>query len=188
VVQLLYCIRESWEKSLGTSNRTLKWPEAPARRSAASTGGAWSQCWNVYARAGPVGCVGRRDDLTAGDSRGTETEAWKGLAGRGPTEVERHRSCTAAYSLRSAARAGLATSAAPYGGAARDGLVNERELTGTDPSHLSATPVSHCVPVWKCSRGNGIEGQYTPRKMNCQSGLGAWRPLQTWAPRAANPP
>ena len=136
---------------------TLEWPEAHARLSAASTGGAWSQCRNVYARAGPAGCVERRDDLTAGDSRGIETEAWRRLARRGPTEVERRRSCTAAYSPRSTARAGLATSAAPYGGAARDGLVNERQLTGTNPSHLSATPVSHCVPVWKCSRGNGIQ-------------------------------
>ena len=136
---------------------TLTWPEAPARLSAASIGGACSQCWNVYARAGPAGCVGRRDDLTAGDSRGTETEAWKRLAQRGPTEVVRCRSCTAADSPRSAARAGLATSAAPYGGAARDGLVNEPKLTGRNPSHLSATPVSHCVPVWKRSRGNGIQ-------------------------------
>jgi hypothetical protein len=130
---------------------------APARLSAASTGGACAQCWNVYARAGAAGCVGRRDHLTVGDSRGTESEGWKRLARMGPTEVGRRRSCTAAGLPRSAARAGLATSAAPYGGAARDGLVTEQQLTGTNPSHLSATPVRHCVPVWKCSRGNGIQ-------------------------------
>jgi hypothetical protein len=163
---------------------TLKWPEAPARLSAASTGGACSQCWNVYARAGPAGCVGRRDDLTAGDSRGTETEGWKRLARRGPTEVVRRRSCTGAYLPRSAARAGLATSAAPYGGAARDGLVNERQLTGTNPSHLSATPVSHCVPVWKCSRGNGIQfvvmplqnSPFVPRVGRVSATVTGWRP------------
>ena len=156
---------------------------AHARLLAASTGGAWSQCWNVYARAGPVGCVGRRDDLTAGDSRGTETEAWKRWARRGPTEVVR-RSCTAAYSPRRAARADLATSAAPYGGAARDGSANEQQLTGTNPSHLSATPVSHCVPVWKCSRGNGIEfvvmppqnSPFVPRVARVSTTVTGWRP------------
>jgi hypothetical protein len=137
VVQLLYYIRESLDKSLEHLLETLKWPVAHARLLAASTGGAWSQCWNVYARAGPVGCV----------SRGTENEVWKRLARRGPTEEVRRQSGTAAYSPRSTARADLATSAAPYGGAARNGLVKERQLTGTNPSHLSATPVSHGVPV-----------------------------------------
>ena len=147
MVQLLYYIRESLDKSLEHLLETLKWPVAHARLLAASTGGAWSQCRNVYARAGPVGCIGRRDELTAGRSRETEIEAWKWLAGRGLTEGDRCRSCTGAYSLRSAARADLASSTAPYGGAARDRLVNERQLTGTSPSHLSATLVSHCVPV-----------------------------------------
>jgi hypothetical protein len=148
VIQLLYCIRESLRNVYG---KTLRRPEARARPLAASTDGAWLQCRNVYARAGTVGCIGRRDELTAGGSRGTEFEAWKRLAGRALTAEERCRSCTAAYSLCRAARAVLATSAAPYGGAARDGLVKERQLTGTNPSHLSATPVSHV-----CLCGNAV--------------------------------
>jgi hypothetical protein len=148
MVQLLYYIREDWKVfgNVQTSNGNAQWPEGHARLSAASTGGACLQCWNVYPKARPAGCVGRRNDLTAGDSRGTGTEAGKSLARGRPTAVVGRRSCTAAHSPPSAARAGLATNAAPYGSAARDGLVNELELMGTNPSHLSATPVIHWVP------------------------------------------
>jgi hypothetical protein len=115
---------------------TLKWPEAPARLSAASTGGACSQCWNVYARAGPVGCIGRRDRENENWSRETERVTGEGWTGKDSGE-----SCADACMRHRAAKVLLASDSVRRSHAVDSASTKWWQPTGIHPLHPSGEPL-----------------------------------------------